>query len=108
MSVWCPPSICGPNDESGNPYESKFGPAESEYDGGVGRGGKQPVAFDDEFNDGMFQTSLRNTRLARPNQWPSSTSEMRKHTSYAGQGMPNDYGDSYSMFMERRPYNGRR
>ncbi len=100
---------CDPYDY--NPYGgSAFGPSEAGYNGGVGRGGK---GFDDEFNDGIFNIALRGTSRSRPQKWPGSVSEMRKHTSYANQGMPRDDGasdtsDSYSVYMERRPYNRER
>jgi hypothetical protein len=94
-------NACGAYDY--NPYGPAFGPAESEYNGGIGRGGGK--GFDDEFNDGIFRASLKGSSLSRPQKWPGSVSEMRKHTSFAGQGMPQDSGDGYSAYMERRPYN---
>jgi hypothetical protein len=63
--------------------------------------------FDDQFNDGVFRNSLNNSRLTRPQMWPKSVSEMRVHTSFAGQGMPTQNEAAHSEFMERRPYNQR-
>jgi hypothetical protein len=55
--------------------------------------------FDDQFNDGVFDVSRRNTRLVRPEMWPKSVSEMRQHTSYDGQGMHRDADVGYSNYM---------
>jgi hypothetical protein len=60
--------------------------------------------FDDQFNDGLFRTSLNNTRLERPRMWPKSVSEMRQHTSYGGQGMSSNHDTGHSTYMVRRPY----
>lgn len=46
------------------------------------------VGYDDQFNDGLFRSTLNASRLERPRMWPKSVSEMRHHTSYGGQGMP--------------------
>ena len=59
--------------------------------------------FDDQFNDGLFKTTLHNSSLRRPSMWPKSVSEMRHHTSYAGQGMPREQDTGHSDFMIRRP-----
>lgn len=44
-------------------------------------------SYDDQFDDGLFGTSLHASIRARPNQWPKSVSEMQRLTSYADQGM---------------------
>lgn len=60
--------------------------------------------FDDQFNDGLFRTSLNNSRLERPRMWPKSVSEMRHHTSYGGQVMSSNHDTGHSAYMVRRPY----
>ena len=62
--------------------------------------------FDDQFNDGLFRTSLNNTRLERPRMWPKSVSEMRHHTEYGSQGMTGAPDTGHSEFMVRRPLHG--
>ncbi len=59
--------------------------------------------FDDQFNDGLFVTSLHTSIRQRPRMWPKSVSEMRGHTDYGNQGM-NDWDTAHSDFMARRPY----
>jgi hypothetical protein len=60
--------------------------------------------FDDNFNDGVFRASLRTTRQSRPNLWPKSVSEMRRHTFYGGQGMSNGHDTGHCDYMVQRPY----
>ena len=60
--------------------------------------------FDDQFNDGLFRTSLNNSRLKRPHMWPKSVSEMRSHTAYGGQGMSGSHDTGHSTYIAQRPY----
>ena len=60
--------------------------------------------FDDQFNDGVFRTALHTSKLTRPKMWPKAVSEMRKHTSYGGQGMAANHDTGHSNYMVRRPY----
>jgi hypothetical protein len=64
--------------------------------------------FDEQFNDGLFRTSLNNSRLTRPHMWPKSVSEMRRHTFYGGQGMSSNHDIGHSAYMVRRSYAPRR
>lgn len=59
--------------------------------------------FDDQFNEGLFRTTLNNTRLERPGQWPRSVSEMRHHTSYGGEAMTNKHDAEHSAYVVRTP-----
>lgn len=59
--------------------------------------------FDEQFNDGLFRTSLNNSRLERPRMWPKSVSEMRHHTEYGSQGMTGVSDTGHSSYMVRRP-----
>lgn len=59
-------------------------------------------SFDDQFNDGLFRTTLSVSSLNRPNVWPKSVSEMRGHTSFDGQGISASSETSHSDFMQRR------
>ena len=43
--------------------------------------------FDDQFNDGVFRSSFLNNRNARPDMFPLSVSEMRRHTNFDKQGV---------------------
>jgi hypothetical protein len=61
-------------------------------------------SFDDQFNDGIFRTSLNASRLERPKMWPKSVSEMRPHTSYGEQAMHSNHETGHSAYMLRRPY----
>jgi hypothetical protein len=61
--------------------------------------------YDDQFDDGLFQTSLHASARCRPTQWPRSTSEMRGYTDYGFGGMPEGHDTGYSDYMSRRPYN---
>ena len=61
-------------------------------------------SYDDQFNDGLFRTTLHASRRDRPGMWPKSVSEMRGHTSYGGQGMALGHDTAHSRYMERRPY----
>lgn len=58
--------------------------------------------YDDQFNDGLFQATVRNGKRDRPGMWPKSVSEMRQHTQYTGQGPAPDREDAHSNFMTRR------
>jgi len=60
--------------------------------------------YDDQFNDGLFQTTLHASRRERPDMWPKSVSEMRNHTSYGGQGMTPGHETGHSDYVGRRPY----
>jgi hypothetical protein len=62
--------------------------------------------FDDQFNDGLFRTSLNNSRLERPRMWPKSVSEMRNYTEYGGQGMTGAPNTGHSEFMVSRTLHG--
>lgn len=42
---------------------------------------------DDQFNDGVFLRTMNTSNVVRPNVWPKSVSEMRKHTSYTSQNL---------------------
>lgn len=64
--------------------------------------------FDDQFDDGLLRTNLNNSRLERPRMWPKSVSEMRRYTSYGGQGMSGNHDTGHSTYMTRRPYNSQR
>jgi hypothetical protein len=60
--------------------------------------------FDDQFNDGIFGTTLRTSRRERPHMWPKSVSEMRGGTVYSDQPTVDPYGDGtwHSDYMGRR------
>ena len=51
-------------------------------------------SYDDQFNDGLFRTTLNVSKLTRPGKWPKSVSEMRGNTTYDGQGMAGDRHDA--------------
>lgn len=54
--------------------------------------------YDDQFNDGIFRASRSASRLERPNKWPKSVSEMRRHTFYGRQGMPTANTRSHTYY----------
>lgn len=68
--------------------------------------------FDDLFDDSSFRTAVLLTQPSgRPRMWPKSTSQMRKHTifggqgqSSGGQGMPSlgDGDGAYRQFAQRK------
>lgn len=60
--------------------------------------------YDDQFDGGLFRVGLHASARAQPRMWPKSVSEMRRHTSYGGQGLAPGYETSHSDFMRRRPY----
>lgn len=45
------------------------------------------TGFDDQFDGGMFRTTIHSSRRERPGMWPKSVSEMRANTSYADNGL---------------------
>jgi hypothetical protein len=45
------------------------------------------TGFDDQFDDGLFQTAVHNGRRERPDMWPKSVSEMRTSTTFTDHGM---------------------
>jgi hypothetical protein len=59
--------------------------------------------FDDRFDDGLFRTSLNNSRRARPRKWPKSVSEMRPYTVYGGQGMHGSHVTEHSAYSVHHP-----
>lgn len=61
--------------------------------------------YDDQFDNGIFRTSLHASARGRPTQWPKSTSEMRAYTDYGFGGMSEGHDTWHSDFMTRRPYN---
>lgn len=73
---------------------------ESSAPGGYG---ESMFALDD-YSDGIFAAGRHNTQLTRPEKWPSSVSEMRKHTSYANQGMSMaaGYDTAHQTYAEKR------
>lgn len=46
--------------------------------------------FDDQFNDGVARTALRGSVRQRPDQWPSSASEMGRRVAYQDAGIGED------------------
>lgn len=74
------------------------------------RGQDSDQGFDDMFDAPTFLTTVYLTQpQLRPRRWAASTSAMRRHTSYDGQGM--DFignGDGIHQFQQRRAPQGRR
>jgi hypothetical protein len=59
---------------------------------------------DDQFNEGIFRSTIHNSKRSAPDQWPATTTMMRKHTEYGNQGMAAHRDDAHSKFMtSRRP-----
>lgn len=59
--------------------------------------------FDDQFDNGMFRSNLRNGVNRRPQAWPKSVSGMRGMSLYEGQNMPLGGEAAHSEFIGRRP-----
>ena len=61
---------------------------------------------EDHIDNKIYRHSLHNTKIARPQHWPKSVSEMRRHTSYLGQELNSGKHDTdHSKYVMRRPYN---
>jgi hypothetical protein len=57
--------------------------------------------YDDQFDDGVFRSTLHASARQRPCMWPRSVSEMRNHTTYWWQGMPAGHDTGYSDHVTR-------
>jgi len=62
------------------------------------------AGFDDLFDGPSFKASVRLSQPSRrPQMWPKSASEMRRHTSYGGQGIAAlADGDGLHQFVTQR------